>query len=230
MGLKETGTGDISLCDEKEPAIVLESMEFPDPVIQVAIEPKTKAGQDKMALALLKPGGSEDPTFKTLHRSGDGPDHHLPAWASCTWRFIVDRLMRELPAWSAVVGKPQVAYRETLAKTVQAGGPLTCVRRAATASTATALSELSPLEPGGGFVFEDRIGGRRDSEGIHSRSWSRGHPRMRRAAGVLGGLRSGGFQGCAAGWTVPTTMWTPPKWRYKIAGSMALKDALAKAD
>ena len=113
VGLKDTTTAD-TLCDEKNP-IILESMEFPDPVIQVAIEPKTKAGQDKMTMALVKLA-EEDPTFKTYTDQQTGQTI-IAGMGELHLEIIVDRLMREFKV-EATVGKPQVAYRETIRKVV----------------------------------------------------------------------------------------------------------------
>ena len=117
VGLRDTTTGD-TLCAEEKP-IILESMEFPDPVIRVAIEPKTKAGQDKMAAALVKLA-EEDPTFKAYTDTETGQTI-IAGMGELHLEIIVDRLMREFRV-EAAVGKPQVAYRETIRKTVKAEG------------------------------------------------------------------------------------------------------------
>ena len=119
MGLKDTTTGD-TLCDEKH-QIVLESMVFPDPVIQVAIEPKTKAGQDKMTMALVKLA-EEDPTFKTFTDQQTGQTI-IAGMGELHLEIIVDRLLREFKV-EATVGKPQVAYRETIRRAAKARRPL----------------------------------------------------------------------------------------------------------
>ena len=113
VGLKNTTTGD-TLCDEKNP-IILESMEFPDPVIRVAIEPKTKAGQEKMAIALQKLA-EEDPTFKTYTDEETGQTI-IAGMGELHLEIIVDRLLREFKV-EANVGKPQVSYKETVKKAV----------------------------------------------------------------------------------------------------------------
>ena len=117
VGLKDTTTGD-TLCDEKDP-IVLESMDFPEPVIQIAIEPKTKAGQEKMGLALQKLA-EEDPTFKTYTDQETGQTI-IAGMGELHLDIIVDRLRREFKV-DANVGNPQVAYRETIRETVNAEG------------------------------------------------------------------------------------------------------------
>ena len=109
VGLKDTTTGD-TLCDEKH-EVILESMEFPDPVIEIAIEPKTKAGQDKMGVALAKLA-EEDPTFKTYTNSDTGQTI-IAGMGELHLEIIVDRLMREFNV-EANVGKPQVSYKETI--------------------------------------------------------------------------------------------------------------------
>src|SRR5699024_642524 len=114
VGLKNTTTGD-TLCDEKAP-IILESMEFPDPVIRVAIEPKTKAGQEKMGLALVKLA-EEDPTFRTWTDEETGQTI-IAGMGELHLEIIVDRLLREFKV-EANVGAPQVAYKETIQKSVQ---------------------------------------------------------------------------------------------------------------
>jgi len=117
VGLKDTATGD-TLCVESAP-VILESMDFPDPVIQVAIEPKTKAGQEKMGIALAKLA-EEDPTFRTYTDQETG-QVIIAGMGELHLEVIVDRLLREFKV-EANVGKPQVAYRETIRKTVKSEG------------------------------------------------------------------------------------------------------------
>ena len=126
VGLKETTTGD-TLCAEGNP-IILESMEFPEPVIRVAIEPKTKAGQDKMSLALIRLA-EEDPTFKTYTDESTGQTI-IAGMGELHLEIIVDRLLREFRV-EATVGKPQVAYKE-------------CIRRAAKAEAALRAPDRRP--------------------------------------------------------------------------------------
>ena len=219
VGLKETGTGD-TLCDEKHP-LLLETMEFPDPVIQVAIEPKTKAGQDKMTMALLKLA-DEDPTFKTFTDQETGQTI-ISGMGELHLEIIVDRLIREFRV-ECKVGKPQVAYRETLTKTVKSEGRY--VRQTGGhGQYGHCIVEFSPLEPGSGFEFEDKtVGGAIPKEfipaiksGIEDASRS----------GVLGGYEVVDFKATLLDGSYHDV--DSSEMAYKIAGSMALKDALEKA-
>ena len=219
VGLKETGTGD-TLCDEKHP-LLLETMEFPDPVIQVAIEPKTKAGQDKMTMALLKLA-DEDPTFKTFTDQETGQTI-ISGMGELHLEIIVDRLIREFRV-ECKVGKPQVAYRETLTKTVKSEGRY--VRQTGGhGQYGHCVVEFSPLEPGSGFEFEDKtVGGAIPKEfipaiksGIEDASRS----------GVLGGYEVVDFKATLLDGSYHEV--DSSEMAYKIAGSMALKDALEKA-
>lgn len=219
VGLKETGTGD-TLCDEKNP-LLLETMEFPDPVIQVAIEPKTKAGRDKMTMALLKLA-DEDPTFKTFTDQETGQTI-ISGMGELHLEIIVDRLIREFRV-ECKVGKPQVAYRETLTKTVKSEGRY--VRQTGGhGQYGHCIVEFSPLEPGSGFEFEDKtVGGAIPKEfipaiksGIEDASRS----------GVLGGYEVVDFKATLLDGSYHDV--DSSEMAYKIAGSMALKDALEKA-
>ena len=219
VGLKETGTGD-TLCDEKHP-LLLETMEFPDPVIQVAIEPKTKAGQDKMTMALLKLA-DEDPTFKTFTDQETGQTI-ISGMGELHLEIIVDRLIREFRV-ECKVGKPQVAYRETLTKTVKSEGRY--VRQTGGhGQYGHCVVEFSPLEPGSGFEFEDKtVGGVIPKEyipaikaGIEDSSRS----------GVLGGYEVVDFKATLLDGSYHDV--DSSEMAYKIAGSIALKDALEKA-
>ena len=219
VGLKETGTGD-TLCDEKNP-LLLGTMEFPDPVIQVAIEPKTKAGQDKMTMALLKLA-DEDPTFKTFTDQETGQTI-ISGMGELHLEIIVDRLIREFRV-ECKVGKPQVAYRETLTKTVKSEGRY--VRQTGGhGQYGHCIVEFSPLEPGSGFEFEDKtVGGAIPKEfipaiksGIEDASRS----------GVLGGYEVVDFKATLLDGSYHDV--DSSEMAYKIAGSMALKDALEKA-
>ena len=153
VGLKDTTTGD-TLCDEKEP-IVLESMEFPDPVIEIAIEPKTKAGQEKMGIALSKLA-EEDPTFKTYTNTDTGQTI-IAGMGELHLEVIVDRLLREFKV-EANVGKPQVSYKETLTALAdidhkyakQSGGR---------GQYGHVKIRVYPREPGEGFEFKNSIVG-----------------------------------------------------------------------
>ena len=142
VGLKETTTGD-TLCEEKNP-IVLDSMVFPEPVIKVAIEPKTKAGQEKMTLALIKLA-EEDPTFKTYTDKETGQPN-TAGMGELHLEIIVDRLLREFKV-EANVGKPQVSYRETIRKSVEAEGKY--VRQSGgKGQYGHCKIRMEPLEPG----------------------------------------------------------------------------------
>ena len=219
VGLKETGTGD-TLCDEKNP-LLLETMEFPDPVIQVAIEPKTKAGQDKMTMALLKLA-DEDPTFKTFTDQETGQTI-ISGMGELHLEIIVDRLIREFRV-ECKVGKPQVAYREALTKAVKAEGRY--VRQTGGhGQYGHCVVEFMPLEPGSGFQFEDKtVGGVVPKEyipaikaGIEDASKS----------GILGGYEVVDFKATLVDGSYHDV--DSSEMAYKIAGSMALKEALEKA-
>ncbi|QTJ42231.1 elongation factor G [Dolosigranulum pigrum] len=153
VGLKDTGTGD-TLCDLDDP-VILESMEFPEPVIQVAIEPKSKADQDKMSVALSKLA-EEDPTFKaeTDHETGETL---IAGMGELHLDIIVDRLKREFKV-EANIGNPQVSYRETFTKTVEAEGKF--VRQSGgKGQFGHVWIEFSPNDEGEGYEFEDAIVG-----------------------------------------------------------------------
>ncbi|MGN1097548.1 MAG: elongation factor G [Clostridia bacterium] len=220
VGLKNTGTGD-TLCDEKAP-IILEKMEFPEPVISVAIEPKTKAGQEKMGIALAKLA-EEDPTFKTYTDQETGQTI-ISGMGELHLEIIVDRLLREFKV-EANVGKPQVSYRETIQKTVkiehkyarQSGGK---------GQYGHVFLELEPLEPGKGYEFVNKIvGGAIPKEYIPAVD-----------AGVQGAMQSG----VLAGYNVVDVRVTlfdgsyhevdSSEMAFKIAGSMAFKEGCKKAD
>ncbi|MBR2053497.1 MAG: elongation factor G [Clostridia bacterium] len=220
VGLKDTTTGD-TLCDEKA-QIVLESMEFPDPVIQVAIEPKTKAGQDKMALALQRLS-EEDPTFKTYTDQETGQTI-IAGMGELHLEIIVDRMMREFKV-EAVVGKPQVAYKETITKPVQAEGRF--VRQTGGhGQYGHCVIEMAPQEPGAGYLFENKIiGGVIPKEfiapidaGIQEAA----------GAGLLGGFEVVDFKVAVVDGSYHDV--DSSEMAFKIAGSMAFKEALAKAD
>jgi elongation factor G len=153
VGLKDTTTGD-TLCDEKNP-VILESMEFPDPVIEVAIEPKSKADQDKMGLALSKLA-EEDPTFRTRTDEETGQTI-ISGMGELHLEIIVDRLAREFKV-EANVGKPQVAYRETFQQPAKIEGKF--IRQSGgRGQYGHVWIEFEPLERGAGFVFENKIVG-----------------------------------------------------------------------
>ncbi|WIW70100.1 elongation factor G [Anaerosinus gibii] len=153
VGLKDTTTGD-TLCDDKAP-IILESMEFPDPVISVAVEPKTKADQEKMGIALARLA-EEDPTFRMATDQETG-QCIISGMGELHLDIIVDRMLREFKV-DCNVGKPQVAYRETIRKTVKSEGKF--VRQSGgRGQYGHCWLELVPQEPGVGFSFENKVVG-----------------------------------------------------------------------
>ena len=219
IGLKNTTTGD-TLCDAKAP-IILESMEFPDPVIRVAIEPKTKAGQEKMAIALAKLA-EEDPTFKCYTDEETGQTI-IAGMGELHLEIIVDRLLREFKV-EATVGKPQVTYKATIRKTVKAEGRF--VRQTGGhGQYGHCWVEISPNEPGKGYEFESRIvGGVIPKEFIAPID-----------AGIQGAAKSGyeGFELVDFKAAVVDGSYhdvDSSAQAYEIAGSMAFKAALEKAN
>ena len=219
VGLKDTTTGD-TLCDENN-QIILESMEFPDPVIEVAIEPKTKAGQDKMTMALVKLA-EEDPTFKTYTDQQTGQTI-IAGMGELHLEIIVDRLLREFKV-EATVGKPQVTYKATIRKTVKAEGRF--VRQTGGhGQYGHCWVEISPNEPGKGYEFESRIvGGVIPKEFIAPID-----------AGIQGAAKSGyeGFELVDFKAAVVDGSYhdvDSSAQAYEIAGSMAFKAALEKAN
>ena len=220
VGLKDTGTGD-TLCDEKHP-IVLEQMEFPEPVIKVAIEPKTKAGQEKMTLALVKLA-EEDPTFKTYTDNETGQTI-IAGMGELHLEIIVDRLLREFKV-EANVGKPQVAYRETFRKAVDAEGKY--VRQSGgKGQYGHCKLRLEPLEPGSGYEFVDEtVGGSIPKEYIPA---------------IDKGIQEAAKNGFLAGYEVVDFRAVvydgsyhevdSSEMAFKIAGSMGFKDGLKKAN
>ena len=220
VGFKETTTGD-TLCDDKN-KIILEKMEFPEPVIQVAIEPKTKAGQEKMILALLRLA-EEDPTFKTYTNQETGQTI-IAGMGELHLEIIVDRLLREFKV-EATVGAPQVAYRETIRKASKAEGRY--VRQTGgNGQYGHCWIEISPVEPGEGYSFSnDTVGGSIPKEFI---------------APIDAGIREAAKNGPLGGYEVVDFHVSVYDGSYhdvdssevafKIAGSMAFKAAIAKAD
>ncbi len=220
VGLKFTATGD-TLCDEKSP-IVLESMEFPEPVIDVAIEPKTKADQDKLGVALQKLA-EEDPTFKT-HTDEDTGQTIISGMGELHLEVIVDRLLREFKV-EANVGKPQVAYKETIKKTVKAEGKF--VRQSGgRGQYGHVWIELEPLEPGAGYEFVNKIVG-----GVIPKEY---------IPAVDAGIQEAMQNGVLAGYPlldVRATLYDgsyhdvdSSEMAFKVAGSMALKAGAQKAN
>ena len=219
VGPKETGTGD-TLCNEGKP-LLLESMEFPDPVIRVAIEPKTKAGQEKMTMALVKLA-EEDPTFKTYTDQETGQTI-IAGMGELHLEIIVDRLIREFKV-ECKVGHPQVAYREALNRAYKAEGRY--VRQTGGhGQYGHCIVEFSPLDTGCGFVFEDKtVGGSIPKEYISS--IQKGIEEASRS-GYSGGYELVDFKATVVDGSYHDV--DSSDMAYKIAGSMALKEAMEKA-
>ena len=220
VGLKDTGTGD-TLCDEKAP-VILESMVFPEPVISVAIEPKTKADQEKMGIALGKLA-EEDPTFR-VRTDPESSQTIISGMGELHLDIIVDRLKREFHV-DCTVGNPQVAYRETIRKAVKSEGKF--VRQSGgKGKYGHCWLELTPLKPGEGFKFENKIvGGAIPKEYI---------------APVQAGVEEAMENGVVAGYPmvdIGVTVYDgsyhevdSSEMAFKIAGSMGFKSGAAKAD
>lgn len=219
VGLKDTTTGD-TLCDEHR-QLHLESMEFPDPVIKVAIEPKTKAGQDKMTMALVKLA-EEDPTFKTYTDEETGQTI-IAGMGELHLEIIVDRLIREFRV-EATVGKPQVAYRETITKAVKTEGRY--VRQTGGhGQYGHCVVMFEPQEPGAGYSFENKtVGGVVPKEYIPA--IDNGIQEAARS-GALGGYEVVDFKATLLDGSYHEV--DSSEMAYKIAGSLALKEALMKA-
>ena len=220
VGLKDTTTGN-TLCDEDAP-IVLENMVFPEPVIKVAIEPKTKQGQEKMSLALAKLA-EEDPTYKTYTDTETGQTI-IAGMGELHLEIIVDRLLREFKV-EANVGKPQVSYRETIRKAVECEGKY--VRQSGgKGQYGHCRLRLEPLEPGSGYVFEDEtVGGSIPKEYIQPVNQG-----IQAAAksGVLAGYEVVDFKAVVYDGSFHPV--DSSEMAFKIAGSMAFKDGCAKAN
>ena len=219
VGLRDTTTGD-TLCDEDHP-VVLESMEFPDPVINVAIEPKTKAGQEKMTMALIKLA-EEDPTFKTYTDQETGQTI-IAGMGELHLDIIVDRLLREFKV-EANVGAPQVAYRETFKQAVDAEG-LYKRQSGGKGQYGHCKIHLIPGEPGSGYVFEDlTVGGSIPKEYIPA---------------IDKGIQGAAKNGFLAGYEVVDFKVQvydgsfhevdSSEMAFQIAGSMAFKNGMEKA-
>ena len=220
IGLKDTTTGD-TLCAENKP-IVLESMDFPDPVINVAIEPKTKQDQEKMVVALVKLA-EEDPTFKTYTDQETGQTI-IAGMGELHLDIIVDRLKREFKV-DCNVGAPQVAYRETFKKEVEVEGKY-IKQSGGRGQYGHCWVKLTPLQPGEGYKFENKIvGGAIPKEYIPA---------------IDNGIQEAKQNGVLAGFETVDFMVTlfdgsyhdvdSSEMAYKIAGSMAFKDGVKKAD
>lgn len=220
VGLKDTTTGD-TLCLEDSP-VILESMQFPEPVINVAIEPKTKAGQDKMGIALAKLA-EEDPTFRAYTDSETGQTI-IAGMGELHLEIIVDRMLREYKV-EANVGKPQVAYKETIKKKVQAEGKF--VRQSGgKGQYGHVWLELEPKEPGTGFEFVNKIVG-----GVIPKEYI---PAVQN--GVEGALQNGILGGYNV-IDVKVTLYDgsyhevdSSEMAFKIAGSMGFKEGMRKAN
>jgi len=220
VGFKEITTGD-TLCDENQ-QIILESMQFPEPVIDVAIEPKTRADQDKMGLALSRLA-EEDPTFR-MHMDPDTGQTIISGMGELHLEIIVDRLLREFKV-NANVGRPQVAYKETIRAKAKAEGKF--VRQSGGhGQYGHCKIEIEPLEPGAGYEFIGKIvGGAIPKEYIPH---------------IDAGIREAMESGLLAGFPMIDLRVTlydgsfhevdSSELAFKIAGSMALKNGAAKAD
>ena len=220
VGFKETTTGD-TICNEGQP-IILESMEFPDPVIRVAIEPKTKAGQDKMSLALVRLA-EEDPTFKTYTDESTGQTI-IAGMGELHLEIIVDRLLREFRV-EATVGKPQVAYKECIRKRAKAEGRY--VRQTGGhGQFGHCVIEIYPREAGSGYEFNNKIVG-----GVIPKEFIGPVDQGIREAALSGSL--GGYEVMDFGVDLIDGSYhevDSSEMAFKIAGSMAFKEALRKAD
>ncbi|NCU38398.1 elongation factor G [Candidatus Saccharibacteria bacterium] len=219
VGLKDTTTGD-TLCDEKTP-IILESMVFPDPVISVAVEPKTKADQEKMGIALQKLA-EEDPTFR-VNTDPESAQTIISGMGELHLDIIVDRLLREFKV-GCTVGNPQVAYRETIRKTIKTEGKF--VRQSGgKGQYGHCWLELTPRQPGEGFLFENKVvGGSIPKEYINPIE-----------AGVKEAMENGvvaGYPMVDIGVTVLDGSYhevDSSEMAFKIAGSMAFRSGALKA-
>jgi elongation factor G len=219
VGLKDTTTGD-TLCAENAP-VILESMKFPDPVISVAIEPKTKADSDKLGLSLSRLA-EEDPTFKVRidHETGQTI---IAGMGELHLEIIVDRLLREFKV-EANVGKPQVAYRETIKKHVKQEGKF--IRQSGgRGQYGHAVLELDPVPPGSGFEFVNKIVG-----GVVPKEY---------IPAVEAGVRDTLQGGVLAGYPIIDVKVTlvfgsyhevdSSEMAFRVAGSMAFKEGFMKA-
>ena len=220
VGLKDTTTGD-TLCDEKS-EIILESMVFPEPVISVAVEPKTKADQEKMGIALAKLA-EEDPTFR-VHTDAESGQTIISGMGELHLDIIVDRLLREFKV-GCTVGNPQVAYRETIRKAVKSEGKF--IRQSGgKGQYGHCWLEITPREPGAGFLFENKIvGGAIPKEYI---------------APIEAGVKEAMENGVLAGYPmvdIGITVYDgsyhevdSSEMAFKIAASMGFKSGALKAD
>ena len=221
IGLKDTRTGD-TLCDDNHP-IILEAMKFPAPVIDVAIEPKTKADQDKLAIALQKLA-EEDPTFR-VHSDAETSQTIISGMGELHLEIIVDRMMREFKV-DANVGRPQVAYRETIKKRVEKVEGKFIRQSGGKGQYGHCVINMEPSEPGQGFVFEDKIVG-----GTIPREY---------IGPVEQGIKEALENGILAGYPMVDVKVEliygsyhdvdSSEMAFKIAGSMAFKEAAKRAN
>ena len=219
VGLKESSTGD-TLCDMNHP-IILEQMTFPEPVIRVAIEPKTKAGQEKMGIALQKLS-EEDPTFKAYTDQETGQTI-IAGMGELHLEVIVDRMLREFHV-EANVGKPQVAYRETITKTVKKQGKY--VRQSGgKGQYGDCTVVFEPLEAGSGFKFEDQtVGGCIPKDYIPAIEYG---IREASRSGVLAGYETVDFKATVVDGSYHDV--DSSEIAYRIAASMAFKEGCKEA-
>jgi elongation factor G len=220
IGLRDTRTGD-TLCDDDQP-IILEAMKFPTPVIDVAIEPKTKADQDKLAIALQKLS-EEDPTFR-VHTDAETAQTIISGMGELHLEIIVDRMQREFKV-DANVGRPQVAYRETIRKRVDKVEGKFVRQSGGKGQYGHVVINMEPAEAGQGFVFEDKIVG-----GVIPREY---------IGPVEQGIKEALENGILAGYPMVDIKVQlvfgsyhevdSSEMAFKIAGSMAFKEAAAKA-
>ncbi|MCG2730282.1 MAG: elongation factor G [Acetobacterium sp.] len=220
VGLKDTSTGD-TLCTDKAP-IILESMEFPEPVIHVAIEPKTKAGQEKMSTALAKLS-EEDPTFR-MRTDEETGQTIISGMGELHLDIIVDRMLREFKV-EANVGAPQVAYKESITKAVDAEGKF-ARQSGGRGQYGHCLIRMEPVEPGTGYIFENKtVGGSIPKEFINP---------------INQGIEEAMRNGVLAGYPVLDLKVIvydgsyhdvdSSEMAFKVAGSMAFKNGMRKAD
>jgi len=220
IGLRDTRTGD-TLCDDDHP-IILEAMKFPNPVIDVAIEPKTKADQDKLAIALQKLS-EEDPTFR-VHTDAETSQTIISGMGELHLEIIVDRMMREFKV-DANIGRPQVAYRETIRKRVEKVEGKFIRQSGGKGQYGHVVINMEPSGPGAGFVFEDKIVG-----GVIPREY---------IAPVEQGIKEALENGVLAGYPMVDVKVElvygsyhevdSSEMAFKIAGSMAFKEAAKRA-
>ncbi len=221
IGLKETRTGD-TLCDEQKP-VILEAMKFPSPVIDVAIEPKTKADQDKLGMAMQKLA-EEDPTFRVRTDPETGQTI-IAGMGELHLEIIVERMRREFKV-EANVGRPQVAFRETIRRKVSGVEGKFIRQTGGKGQYGHVVIDLEPAEPGSGFLFEDKIVG-----GVIPREFIKP---------VEAGIREALEGGVLAGYPLVDVKATlvfgsyhevdSSEMAFKIAGSMALKEAARQAN